>query len=295
MSICLCSKGGFCLRKRSKTQGLFVLSQRYVVTTHRNVRAFKGRFAFDPAKSLYTGVERECFVTRNNVIVPEAHRVLEKLGHFKFNGSGESFGPELSACQVESRIGPCTIETLPTLLVESRNALGQAVYQLSLEECYIEVAPETMPLDVYKDRAGRYESIRRLMSVERLLAACRIIGTHVHIGMPDHQTALRVYNNVIRYCADLITLGDGSDGRRMEIYEAVTGGPPTPKPFRTWAHFHQAALLNGFLEDPRRCWDLVRISVHGTIEFRMFGATRDLEKVATWARTCHSLCADAMA
>jgi len=133
----------------------------------------------------------------------------------------------------------------------------------------------------------------KTLQPEILLAACRVIGTHVHIGMPDHETAIRVYNSVIAETDRLCRIGDGSNGERLRIY-AVMAPEWCPQPYADWAEFHRVAVKKNFADDPRRCWNLIRISVHGTIEFRMFGSTDDDSKVVTWARECYRLCQEAM-
>jgi len=277
-------------------------------------RSFTRRFRFDKRKSLYVGVERECFLCdESGKIVPVAPQVLSCLEKFIpspscFVGSDswespKDFGYELSACQLESRVGPCRLHRLAQELrsndkevqVIERKPTHQALGKTWpwFSRLFIEVGPEDIPLDVYPDPSGRYKRITKKMPREILLAACRVIGTHVHIGMPDHETALRVYNEVIRDTDMLCEKGDGSNGKRLEIYKvmAKNWNPPF---YVDWDSFYQAAVRGGFTEDPRRCWTLIRISVHGTIEFRMFGATASIEKVVSWATLCHSLCKKAM-
>ena len=278
---------------------------------------FKNQFSFDPAKSLFVGMERECFITdQDGKIVPMAERVLARAGTQDYGpcdqrldwNLDERFTYELSACQVESRIGPCRISDLTRQLYCANGSLiGSYVRRASydgyldviegpsrnLGVSYAEVAPADMPLDVYPDPTGRYAKITVAMPREVLLAACRVIGTHVHIGMPDHETALAVYNRVVPHCGILCEEGDGSKGERLRIYRVVAPDCD-PKPYQDWEHFHRVALERGFAEDPRKCWTLIRISKHGTIEFRMFGASASIEKVAQWAERCHTLCLKAM-
>jgi gamma-glutamyl:cysteine ligase YbdK (ATP-grasp superfamily) len=151
-----------------------------------------------------------------------------------------------------------------------------------------------MPLDVYPDPTGRYQKITRDMPREVLTAACRIIGTHVHIGMPDHETALRVYNRLCPYFEHLCEMGNGSFGERLAIYRQMAP-KYKPTPYESWEDFYGSACKKGFVEDPRKCWTLIRISVHGTIEFRMFGATDNHERIVRWATKCHELCMEAAA
>ncbi len=278
-------------------------------------RSFTRKFRFNPRKSLYLGVERECFLCdKSGAIAPIAPQVLSCLEKFTpspscFVGSDsweppKDFGYELSACQLESRVGPCRLEHLSSKLranekkvqeIErdpTHRALGKTWPWFS--RLFTEVGPEDMPLDVYPDPTGRYKQITKKMPREILLAACGVIGTHVHVGMPNCTTALQVYNRVIPHLAMLCEKGDGSNGKRLEIYKVMANNWNSP-PYADWDAFCQAAVREDFTEDPRRCWTLIRISVHGTIEFRMFGATASIDKVVSWAELCHSLCREAMA
>ena len=111
--------------------------------------------------------------------------------------------------------------------------------------------------------------------------------------MPDHETALKVYNQTILFCDELCILGDGSNGRRLKIYKIVAP-KYKPVPYLDWEDYFKFANENGFVGDSRNCWHLIRISKHGTIEFRMFGATKDLDKIHEWAYVCRELCKKAM-
>src|SRR6185312_576095 len=204
------------------------------------------------------------------------------------------FGYELSACQVESKTPPAQIGDVLGHLEMLDGHLDKAASALGLHLIHDEVGPDDMPLDVYDDPTGRYQMITSDMPRDRLLAACRIIGTHIHIGMPDHRSALHVYNTVISDTNRLCKLGDNSGGRRLSIYRDVNPYCH-PRSFAGWDEFYVYASRNGCVDDPRRCWTLIRISIHGTIEFRMFGTTACRPKVAMWAQTCYQLCADAMA
>lgn len=256
-----------------------------------DISSFRERFNFVPARSLWVGVERECFIS-NGAGVPVS-RATEVLKVLNDNASLIQFGSELSACQIENRTPAGPIGNLRGYLATADDILETALSSLGLRSLHTEVAPADMPLDVYPDPTGRYQEITSRMSREELLAACRIIGTHVHVGMPDHKTALCVYNRVVGETERLCKLGDESSGRRLAIYRIVTPSANPPK-YASWQSFHEYADRKGFVSDPRRCWTLIRISVHGTVEFRMFGATDSLDRVCSWASICHRLCQDAM-
>lgn len=247
---------------------------------------FREKFNFIPENAFKLGLEREFFLAdRSGEIVPQAKVVYEELER----RWGNLFTYELSACQIESRTQVIPVESLVEYLKECEEKLDNVLSALGLQKLYLEVAPDTMPLDVYPDSSGRYAQISRQMPKEVLLAACQVAGTHVHVGMPDIETALRVYNHVIRYCDELCTMGDGSEGRRLRIYKKVSPDC-VPYPYETWQNFYDTAVARGFAEEPRNCWTLIRITKHGTIEFRMFGVTQSIERIAQWAMRCRNLC-----
>ena len=250
-------------------------------------------FRFDVSKTLFVGVERECFLTdKNGRIQPLASEVLHSLVDCEtpdFN-----FGYELSACQLESRVGPTLLASLQHKLEACDQRLAEKEAELNFKHSFVEVGPEDMPLDVFPDPSGRYQKIVKTMLREVLLAACWVIGTHIHIGMPDHETALKVYNHVIKKCNWLCSRGNGSFGERLDIYRTVAPDCD-PQPYADWDDFYRVAVSKGFDQDPRKCWTLIRISKHGTIEFRMFGATTSPKRIVSWAKLCHDLCKEAMA
>jgi len=252
------------------------------------MQKFMSRFDFKVAGARLIGVERESFLAdTDGKIVAAAPQVLEKLA------SNSEFGYELSACQLEDRVGPTTIKELYGELKKNDLVADNILAGLGLKRLFLEVAPEGMPLDVFPDPTGRYASVASKMSRETLLAACRVVGTHCHVGMPDHNTALMVYNKVIQHTDRLSRLGDKSRGRRLAIYNQVAPDS-TPPSYDSWGEFYAEAQAKGFVDDPRRCWHLIRLSVHGTIEFRMFGATADCEEIVRWATDCHELCLQAL-
>ena len=252
------------------------------------MKDFMNLFNFASDKTLYVGVERECFlVDSRGAISPLAPAVIRRLGNL------ERFGYELSACQLEERVGPCRIENVKGCLLANNAELQRVEDELGFKRLYTEVAPADMPLDVYPDPTGRYQDITRDMPEEILLVACRVAAVHIHIGMPNHQIALDVYNKVITKWGELCCMGDNSNGRRIGIYKIMANDIKPPH-YDSWEDYRNEAVKNGFVSDPRSCWHIIRISVHGTIEFRMFGSVEDIDKVAEWATVCHRICKDAL-
>ncbi len=267
---------------------------------------FQQLFKYDSDKAGYVGVERESFITNlKGKLTPKAHVVLHNLAQVRWEEGcfgiartycipKETFSYELSACQIETRSEPSTLDKLEWHLGYNEHYLNRALEECGLRKKDIEIAPVDMPLDVYPDPSGRYQKITQDMPRDVLLAACRVAGTHVHIGMRDHESALRTYNYVIRHMSELCEMGNGSFGERLAIYKKMAPDYE-PRPYASWDEYYQYAVEKGFDTDPRKCWTLIRISVHGTLEFRMFGATESTGRIVSWANRCHELCQMAMA
>lgn len=248
--------------------------------------SFKSQFSFNPEHAFKVGCEREGFIVDSSgEIVPEAKKALDALGL--------STGYELSACQLESRVGPVDFDRLEYELCIEQAAILEILFEHGLSVKYITVAPETMPLDVFPDPTGRYQKIVEKMPREILLAACRVAGTHCHVGMSDFETALIVYNHVVDHVHELIEMGNLTQGERLGIYQMMAPNF-MPIKYRDLQHMHEYYVENGFDVDPRKCWHLIRISVHGTIEFRMFDSTESINIIASWARECLKLCRQAL-
>lgn len=271
---------------------------------------FIALFNFTPQNSLCVGVERECHLTDlAGNIVPWAPQVLDWMWS-RLNGRGHCYGYELSACQFEDKFaGPVPMDQVRNQLLINEAEIKVAEQALGFRRVFHGVAPEEMPLDVYPDE--RYLRITQTMPRAVLLAACRVAGVHVHIGMPDPETALRVYNQVIEKLDYLYEIGFTDTGDRLGLYrEVVSSGvaksqrillfekhlttAPTPPPYAGWQEFYERGRREGFDSDPRRLWDFIRLSHHGSIEFRVFDTTEDIDQIVRWAQICHDLCRQAM-
>ena len=252
----------------------------------KTLKSFTDQYKFDPKRNMFIGAEREChLLDPNGKIVPIASKVLKGLA--SCNGQ---FGYELSACQLEWRVGPHkNLSYFAEDLEKSELTLRYAEKRLGFQRSFKEVAPDDMPLDVYPDPTGRYQEITRDMPKKVLSAACRVIATHIHIGMPNPKTALRKYNQAVPHWSQLCKMGDHSNGERLKIY-SIMAPDYEPPLYKSWQDFYEKAKLKDFVNDPRSCWTLIRLSKHGTIEFRMFGATEDIDEIIQWTEFCLSIC-----
>lgn len=247
---------------------------------------FQNGFNFQPQNHFMIGVERECFLVQEEKIVPIAEQVLSFL-RASTNGRSHCFGYELSACQLEDRTaGPCRLENLRADLLKNEEDIRTAEKELGFSRIYCGAGPEDIFLVHYPN--PRYGAIVAKMPIEALRAACRVTGVHIHVGMPNHKIALRVYNGVVDHF-DFLCGNTYSPRIQLFMNHLVNGACHPPK-YLSWEYFYQRALDQGFAKDPRRLWDFIRISPLGTIEFRMFDSTESIEQIISWAALCQKLC-----
>ena len=247
---------------------------------------FMEQFRFRPELAGRIAVEREGFLVNqaSGAIVPAGESVLAALQHSAFAAQYE---PELSACQIEYHTGPQIDSQLRPRIELLETELQRVLSVQGLRAVYQELAPATMPTDVYPKQ--RYRDIKRQVTSAMLLSACRVAGTHVHVGMSDFETARLTFNRAIKELPQLIKHGDFSEGKRLQLYQQMTKYA-APQPIESADHFYQLAVEQGFVDDPRSCWWLIRITVHGTIEFRPFGAVTSINTTMSFVDASLAAC-----
>jgi gamma-glutamyl:cysteine ligase YbdK (ATP-grasp superfamily) len=247
------------------------------------LEVFSAKFPFQDGLRGYIGIERERFLLSPDGTY--APRSQEFLGLVR----DPAWTYELSACQVEDRTSPCYEETDILRCLRENDGRGEDVVRaLGLRVVATEVGPADMPMDVYPD--PRYLQIVQHMSPARLAAACRVIGTHIHVGVASWKHAFSVYHALASHLDELACLGDHSQGERIRLYREVAPAWQPPY-YENLAHFFETARAEGFSENPRDCWHMVRITGHGTVECRMFGAAQCPEEVLGWVARIRAILA----
>ena len=245
------------------------------------IGAFLDLFKFKKELAGYVGVEREHFlVAQNGELVPRSKDFLDKMGDPRWTY-------ELSACQVESRTRPRKdLSVVKLELLENDNNGRLIAENFHLRLMNMEVAPDDMPLDVYP--LPRYLEIVSRISKAELLAACQVTGTHLHFGVRNMAEAITLHNKLILYLEKLCELGDRSAGKRIQRYKKMAKNwlPPA---YSGLKNFYEMAIAQGFVDNPKNCWHLIRISAHGTVELRMFGVTDNLDEIIFWIEFVNSI------
>lgn len=248
------------------------------MTQENELSLFLSKFAFRPELRGYMGIEREHFLTyggglASGIYASHAKRFLEAMNDAKWTY-------ELSAYQVESRTNPqVDLSAIKLEMLENENLGNQVAHSLGLRLTNREVASHLFPLEVYPD--PRYLEIASHISPEKLDAACRVTGTHIHVGTRDMNQAIAVNNILVSYLDMLCAVGDHSNGDRMRLYKVMAENWQ-PVIYQSPEHLFEIAKTDGFTDNPRNCWKLIRISIHGTIELRMFGSTDNIDEILEW-------------
>lgn len=242
---------------------------------------FFSQFLFRPEMRGAVGVEREYFlVGTDGAPSPAAMTFLDEVGDGAWTN-------ELSACQVEHRTSPWfDPDALSENLRQGQDDGIHAATAIGLKLAACEVGPTDMSLDVYP--STRYVTIAATLPQETLRAACRVTGTHIHLGMKDLDEAIATHNRIRPHIERLSKLGDHSDGERLRLYKMMAPNWEPPH-YESPEHFLEVARAQGFADNPRNCWHLVRISRHGTVELRMFGMTPDVDEIMEWVREVRRL------
>jgi carboxylate-amine ligase len=248
---------------------------------------------FGSERPFSVGVEEELFlvdpVTGRQVNSSAA--VLERVG--KTDGRVER---ELHACQVEliTDICRCAGEAIGTLdgLRKSVRATGAGLLGSGTHPSAHEGEAEITDKE-------RYERIRELLGDA---VATPVGGLHIHVGMPDADSAIRAFNGLRSHLPLLQALAANSPfrhGRDTGLASAremtIRGWPRSgvPRAMRDYADFCATARLLARAADvPDYTWFWWKLRPHprlGTVEVRALDAQASLADTAGLVALVHCL------
>ncbi len=249
--------------------------------------------AFGSGESFSVGVEEELFLV-DPISGRQANAsaaVQERLG--PVHGSIER---ELHACQIE-------------LITEVCRSAGEAVSALrGLRRAVLETGagllgsgthPSAIEGEAEITDKERYERIRELLGDA---VVTPVGGLHIHVGMPDADTAIRVFNGLRRHLPLLQALAanspfrHGRDTGLASAREVTLRGWPrsgVPRAMRDFADFCASAQLLARAADvPDYTWFWWKLRPHprlGTVEVRALDAQASLEDTAGLVALTHCL------
>jgi glutamate---cysteine ligase / carboxylate-amine ligase len=248
---------------------------------------------FGSGRPFSLGVEEELFLV-DPVTGKQANAsaaVLDRLGEVA--GTVEQ---ELHACQVE------LISEVCTSAGEAIQALGRmraAVRRTGAGLIGSGTHPSAAEGEAEITDKDRYERIRELLGDA---VATPVGGLHIHVGMPDPETAIRAFNGLRRHLPMLQALGANSPfrhGRDTGLASArevtVRGWPRSGVP-RAMAGYEDFLRATGLLvraaDVPDYTWFWWKLRPHprlGTVEVRALDAQTTLPDTTALVALTHCL------
>lgn len=267
--------------------------------------AFQDRFAFGAANQrLPIGAEEEFLLTDlAGVPIPDSPRLLsalaEDLGFPPLLSDGVAneeilraitaqtgIKPELSADQLEINTRPCgSIGELACDLLRTRTNVIQLAESHGLQMTPIAASLLGDPTDVFP--TTRYLSIRNNLAAMQLRDA-NCCGLHIHVGISHSMQGLRVLNMLTPDLPYFLALSANSPfehgiSRRFFAYQRVAPHLLPPNGLNTWEEMDAVAAAQGFQNDPRRCWWMLRLNPVGTVELRVCDVQVTIERTVQLA------------
>jgi glutamate---cysteine ligase / carboxylate-amine ligase len=249
--------------------------------------------AFGSGRAFSVGVEEELFlvdpITGRQTNASAA--VQARLGPVQ--GTVER---ELHACQVELITDICTSAAEAA---EALGALRRAILNTGAGLVGSGTHPSAMEGEAEITDKRRYEQIRDLLGDA---VATPVGGLHIHIGMPDADTAIRAFNGLRRHLPLLQALSANSPfrhGRDTGLASArevtVRGWPRSgvPRAMRDFADFSaMARVLTRAADVSDYTWFWWKLRPHprlGTVEVRALDAQASLDDLAGLVALTHCL------
>jgi carboxylate-amine ligase len=240
------------------------------------------------------GVEEELLLVdpETHALAHESTRVLAALGD-----TSADIKHDLYEAQIEIASRPC--EAVADAIAELRTHRAQVA---GAGGCLLGAGlhPSAAFGDVQIVDTERY--MRELPNLRGIVQRTPDCALHIHVGMPDNETTIAVYNGLREHLPLLVGLGgnspywhgidSGFSCARMVLRRAY---PRTEVPphFESWDQYEEtvaAVLEAGEVPDYTFLWWDVRPHPKlGTVEMRVMDAQASLDDVAALASLVHGL------
>jgi carboxylate-amine ligase len=248
---------------------------------------------FGSGEPFSLGVEEELFL-------------VDPISGRQTNASGAvqaRLGPVIG--RVERELHACQVELITNVCRDAGEAIGelaamrQAVLATGAGLLGSGTHPAALEGEAEITDKERYERIRDLLGDA---VATPVGGLHIHIGMPDAPTAIRVFNSLRRHLPLLQALAANSPfrhGRDTGLASArevtIRGWPRSgvPRAMRDYADFcAMARLLARAADVPDYTWFWWKMRPHprlGTVEIRALDVQSSLADTAALVALAHCL------
>lgn len=206
------------------------------------------------------------------------------------------FHGELASTQVEAATGPCTsVADLGEALREARRTLAKVAGELGLGLISrgTPMKPSLQPIVSH----GHPRFRRVLDTYAGVVEHYEACGCHVHVGVPDRETGVRVLNHVRPWLPTLLALSANSPDNGYASWRMVQQsrfpGSGVPPVFSSAAEYDARVarmVACGTLVDRAQSFWLARLSPKlPTVEFRVADAARTVDDAVLQAALSRAL------
>jgi carboxylate-amine ligase len=260
-------------------------------------------FPFGSSDPLTLGVEEEVLLVEpaSRRLTNVADHVLAELDAPEALAAHEAF-----ASEVELRTPVCrNASEARDELQQRREAAASAAARVGVELMAVGLHPDAEYGDVELVDADRYRRLDRL--VGGLIRRTPECALHVHVGMPDAESAIRVLNALRDSLPLLQGLAAASphwfgadSGLASARFSVVRAYPRrgVPRAFRDWEEYVEVAAAVGEAGDVEdytfTWWDVRAHPKFGTVEVREMDVQPSLDDAAALAALVQGLAARAL-
>lgn len=249
-------------------------------TRKRDERRKANELLFKPSPEITLGIELELQVLDRETgdLAPGAVRILKACAE---DAKVEGVSAELMQSMIEVKTGICrnvseARDQLLPRLQRVRNIAGSMGYNLAIAGTH--PFHRTSTSVVFPDE--RYERVQERLAW--LIHQRVVFGLHVHVGIPDGDTAIGVTNQMVQYLPHLLALSGSSPfwqgvdtglaSCRAALYRTLPHAG-VPRYFANWKSFRSFFRVMRdcqAIQSPKDIyWDIRPRPEFGTIEFRI--------------------------
>ena len=255
-----------------------------------------------PSPSPTFGIEEEFFL-----VDPRTRRIASRAEEVLADNRNPHLCGEFTQAQLEANSPVCTTSTeAHEFLVSARHTLAEAAERSRLRIVASGSAVLGDPAAVRLSNGARYARIADHYGALR--DAHVVCGCHVHVGVPDQESAVRISDHLRRWLPSLPALGANSpfhDGRDTghASWRTITwnrlpsaGPPPLLRTLEAHDRTVRALAHSGAILDPHMVYWNVRLSAHlPTLETRVGDVAATTEEALLMALIIRGLAARALA
>lgn len=187
-------------------------------------------------------------------------------------------------------------------VIKARRAASQVAERIGMRIAAASTHPFSRWQDQDINENTRYVSI--VHDMQDIARANLIFGMHVHVGLPDREEAIAVFNQARYFLPHLLALSASSpffNGRRTGLkstrtllFERMprTGLPERFESYGEFVQFVQTLVKTGCIDDGRRIWwDIRPHPRFSTLEFRVCDLPTRLDDVVSLAALIQAIVA----